>query len=229
MNKKLIKASVAGAAAIALAAGGTTFASWSDFAVDPGNTVGADVLALTVNPSATRQFNDVKLAPGVGRDLAFYVASRNGVTIPKAGLTMTIKNLVGAENGCDSNSEAFAESNGAVSDANGAAPCNSTAGNEGQFIDQATYYVQADKVASAADCGNSASSSRQLNIKLSAAEDKVVDLLADGDSLAGGEGVCVLAHIFMNNNPGNGAVANNASQGDSATFDVRFDLTQLTS
>ena len=31
MNKKLVRGSLAGVAAIALAAGGTTFAAWSDF------------------------------------------------------------------------------------------------------------------------------------------------------------------------------------------------------
>lgn len=227
MNKKLMKASIAGAAALALAAGGSTFAAWSDFQVDAGNSVGADVLALTVNESSTMRFDDVKLAPGEGRDLAFYVASRNGVTVPKAGLTMTIKNLTGAENGCDANSEAYEESGGTISDKNsGAAPCNQ--GGPGQFPDQALYYVQARKASDPSTCSTSALDSRLLNTRLSLANNLPVNLLAAGESLAGGEGVCVLAHVFMPNNVGQyGFAADNKSQGDKATFDVRFDLTQL--
>jgi hypothetical protein len=57
-----------------------------------------------------------------------------------------------------------------------------------------------------------------------------VNLLAPGDALAGGEGVCVLAHVFMPDNKSQyGFEADNKSQGDRATFDVRFDLAQVLS
>lgn len=235
MNKKLAKASVAGVATLALAAGGTTFAAWSDFSIDPGNSVGADVLSLTVNESESMKFDDVKLAPGQTRDIAFYVASRSGETVPAADLTMTIKNLKGQENGCDSNSEAFAESNGSISDkTDDAAPCNANQGEgaapglKGQFADQTLYYVQTRKTNDPSSCNTSSLDfNAQLNKKLSLMNDVPVNLLPAGETLAGGEGVCVLAHVFMPNDQANfGLVADNASQGDSATFDVRFDLTQ---
>jgi hypothetical protein len=230
MNSKLIKASLAGAAVVALAAGGGTFAAWSDFYQGATNTVGADVLALTVNPSATRTFDDVKLAPGQARDYAFYVASRNGVTVPAADITMTIKNLTGHENGCDSNSEASDETAGAITDKTApTAPCNNLSG-AGQFAQQATYYVQADKVSSPADCNGSYATNQVLgNQILSSMNNVPVSLLPAGVHLAGGEGVCVLAHIFMQHDSGDtaGQTVNNASQGDSATFDIRFDLTQI--
>ena len=231
MNSKLVKASLAGAAAIALAAGGGTFASWSDFYTDSGNSVGADILSLTVNPSASKQFDDVKLAPGEARDLAFYVASRSGTTVPEAGLTMTIQNLHGTEDGCDSNSEAFAESNGAISDATvPGAQCNVDAGvlDTGQFPQQALYYVQAKKATDPTTCSTSGLGTRLSNTKLSDAADLPVNLLATGETLAGGEGVCVLAHVFMPNDAGQyGFAADNKSQGDQASFDVRFDLSQI--
>lgn len=230
MNSKLIKGSLAGVAAIALAAGGTTFAAWSDFAVDSGNNVGADVLALTVNESTTRQFDDVVLAPGVGRDLAFYVASRNGTTINDANLTMTLQNLAGTENGCDSNSEAYAESGGTISDKDDAtAPCNDLTSG-GEFTQQALYYVQSKKASNAADCNsNGPMDSRLTNTKLSVANGIAVDLLGASDHpFKQGEGVCVLAHVFMPNNVAQyGFAADNKSQGDQASFDVRFDLTQV--
>jgi alternate signal-mediated exported protein len=230
MNSKLIKASLAGAAALVVAGGGTTFSAWSDFATDTGNKVGADVLALTVNPSASRQFNDVTLAPGEARDLAFYVASRNGVAVPKAGLKMTIQNLVGTENGCDSNSEASDESAGAITDkADLTAPCN-VAGGAGQFLQQAAFYVQADKVTSAAQCNGSYANSTVLSNKVLGSMNNIpVSLLDTGVTLAGGEGVCVLAHVFLPKTAGEvvGVTPTNASQGDKASFDVRFDLSQI--
>src|SRR4051812_30682287 len=179
MNSKLIKAGLAGAAAIALAAGGGTFASWSDFYTDANNTVGADVLALSVNqPNATRQFDDVKLAPGQARDYAFYVASRNGVTVPDADLTMTIKNLTGHENGCDSNSEIADQAPSLCTDTTG----------PGQFPAQAAYYVQADKVSDPSLCNGSYATTQVLGNKILGDMNNVAVDLVPGDSLAGGEG-----------------------------------------
>jgi len=230
MNSKLVKASLAGAAAIALAAGGGTYASWSDFATDTGNHVGADILSLKVDQSTTQQFDDVKLAPGQARDLAFYVASRSGTTVPDANLTMTIQNLHGTEDGCDSNSEAATESNNAILDKTAAnAPCNVNKGvqDTGQFTQQALYYVQAAKIADPTQCSTSNLPTVQSNKQLAQMNNVPVNLLQPTDVLSGGQGVCVLAHVFMPNNVGQyGFAADDASQGDQATFDVRFDLTQ---
>jgi alternate signal-mediated exported protein len=229
MNKKILKGALAGTAVVALAAGGGTWASWSDFQVDSGNSVGADHLSLTVGEPSSKHFDDVQLAPGEARDVAFYVASRDGVTVPTAALTMTLQNLDPSENGCDSNSEAFAESGGAISDkADPAAPCNNTAG-DGQFADQALYYVQATKIADPSTCTTSTPMpTRQSNIKLASANNLAVNLLGAGETLAGGEGVCVLAHVFLPDNVAQyGSAADDKSQGDQATFDVRFDLTQV--
>ena len=228
MKNKLVKASLAGVAVLALAAGGGTFAAWSDFYVSDTAKVGADVLALQVDPSATWTFDDQKLAPGTDRDRAFFVATRIGDTIPAAGLTMTLTALTGDENGCDSNSEAFAESNGTISDKDAPdAPCN-LPDSEGQFSEQTLYYVQAKKASDPSECNTSDLATRQRNTILADMNDVPVNLLGDNESLAGGEGVCVFAHIFMPNNVSQlGSAANNASQGDTATFKVRFDLTQL--
>jgi alternate signal-mediated exported protein len=228
MNNKLVKGSLAGVAALALAAGTTTFASWSDFHVTADNNVGADVLALTVDPAVSVPFDDIKLAPGTRRDMAFYVASRNGTTIPAATLKMTIKDLVGTENGCDSNSEAYTESNGAVSDKTASgAPCSDTTG-PGQFIRQAAYTVQAVKASNPSSCTTSTEMPTvQSYARLSTMRNVAVDLL-DGGTLAGNEGVCVLANIFLPNDSGQvGWTADNASQGDRATFKIRFDLQQV--
>jgi predicted ribosomally synthesized peptide with SipW-like signal peptide len=228
MNKKILKAGLAGTAVVAIAAGGGTWSSWSDFHVDSGNSVGADHLSLQVNESATKKFDNVKLAPGEERDVAFYVASRDGDAVPNATLSLTLENLVPTENGCDSNSEAYAESGGAISDkSDAAAPCNQ--GGPGQFAEQSLFYVQATKMTDPTQCTTSTPmGSKLLNTKLSAAEGVPVDLLGSGITLGPGEGACVLAHVFMPDNASQyGFAADNKSQGDQATFDVRFDLTQV--
>ena len=67
MNKKLIKASVAGAAALALAAGGTTFASWSDFGSISDN-LGGGIMISQACPNAgsgSTALDFDNLAPGM--------------------------------------------------------------------------------------------------------------------------------------------------------------------
>jgi predicted ribosomally synthesized peptide with SipW-like signal peptide len=228
MNKKILKGALAGTAVIALAAGGGTFASWSDFQVDSGNHVGADHLALTVGEPSSAHFDNVQLAPGEARDTSFYVASRTGVAVPDASLTMTLTNLVPTENGCDSNSEAFAESGGTISDSSDLnAPCN-FANRPGQFADQAMYYVQSRVASSPAACTDDSMDTRLGNTILATAAGQVVDLLPAGETLQAGEGVCVDAEVFLPDSIAQyGHAADNKSQGDQATFDIRFDLTQV--
>ncbi|HEX2895924.1 MAG TPA: hypothetical protein VHO29_18110 [Marmoricola sp.] len=225
MNKKILKGALAGTAVVALAAGGGTWASWSDFQVDTGNHVGADHLALTVGEPSNQHFDNVQLAPGEKRDTAFYVASRSGVAVPKANLTMTLKNLVGTENGCDSNSEAFAES-GLLNKDDPNATCNKP--GVGQFISQALFYVQSKVVDSPQQCTNDGMDTRLHNTILTAANNTAVNLLPAGTTLAAGQGVCVDAEVFLPDNVRQfGSAADDRSQGDQATFDLRFDLTQV--
>jgi predicted ribosomally synthesized peptide with SipW-like signal peptide len=228
MNKKILKGALAGTAVVALAAGGGTWASWSDFQIDSGNQVGADHLTLTVGEPSSAHFDNVQLAPGEARDRSFYVASRTGVAVPDATLTMTLTNLVPREDGCDSNSEAYAESNGAISDKSSlSAPCN-YANMPGQFADQALYFVQSKVASSPADCTDDSMDTRLGNTILATAANKVVDLLPAGETLQAGEGVCVDAEVFLPDDvQALGSAADNKSQGDQATFDVRFDLTQV--
>jgi hypothetical protein len=65
------------------------------------------VLALNLGGSGLAGFSNVLMAPGVSSTIErqFVVASRNGVAVPLASLRMQLENLVGTENGCDSNSE----------------------------------------------------------------------------------------------------------------------------
>jgi predicted ribosomally synthesized peptide with SipW-like signal peptide len=211
-NSKKTLVAGAGAGVLALAMfGGGTFAAWSDFQTVTGNTVGADTLRLEIGD--TLKFDDVKLAPGQARDTAVFVASRTGVSTPDAYLTATLQNLVGHENGCDSNSERQEDGD-----------CNDTA-TGGEFTTQALYYVQSKVVDSPEDCDSSNMPTALGNTLLSEAQDVKVPL----GNLAAGEGVCVQAQVFMPDSVGQyGHDADNRSQGDWASFDIRFDLTQIT-
>ena len=85
MNSKLIKASLAGVAAIAVAAGGNTFATFSDQAVVEDNTSGAGILRLNLDDPTTLKFSDIRLAPHDGSEgpynyyeHEFFLASNDG-------------------------------------------------------------------------------------------------------------------------------------------------------
>jgi hypothetical protein len=217
MNNKLLKATIAGAATLAIAASTQTFALWSDHDTLTGSQAGAEELSLTLGEPNTQNFNNMKLAPGVGSDFEFVVTSRTGTTIPTAALSMQLTNLVGKEDGCTStNSEKDVD-----------ADCNDTA-TEGEFLDQARIIVNVSQpttdVANACDSGTHARGNIQSAISLrdlrNATLGTPLDLL-DGDTLAPGEGICVAMGLNMPTS------ANNASQGDSASFDLKFLLDQV--
>ena len=218
MNSKLIKGSIAGVAVVALAAGSTTFAAWSDWDTLTGSNSGADELSLLLGEPNSADFDNLKLAPGQGSDFEFVVASRKGQTITNADLRMQLTNLVGTEDGCTStNSEAEADGN-----------CNDLT-SEGEFLDQARIIVNASQpttdVANACDSGAHPRGNRQGPISLRALRDNSaaspVNLLDPGVFLKPGEGICVAMGLNMPSS------ANNASQGDSASFDLKFLLDQV--
>ena len=215
MNSKLIKGSLAGVAVVALAAGSTTFAAWSDWDSLTGSQSGADQLTLVLGEPNSRNFDDLKLAPGERGDFEFVVASREGETVTAADLRVQLTNLVGTEDGCTStNSEAAVDPN-----------CNDMT-SEGEFIDQARIIVNASQPTT--DLANACSDprgSRQGPISLRALRDNSaaspVNLLDPGVTLGPGEGICVAMGINLP------ASADNATQGDSASFDLKFLLDQV--
>lgn len=217
MNKKIVT-SVAGlAAAAALVAGGGTFASWSDSWTEANaNSVGADHLTLSVSdPNATQEFDLQTMYPGGSADYEFFVTSRDGDAVPAAGLTLSVVDLLGIEDGCTNTTGEAADD----------ADCSDTSSG-GDFVTDTRMTVNTTQVpttdpavcGSAHPVGNRLSGPTSLQ-QLSAASP--LNLLAPGQVLEAGEGICVRMAIALPPD------ADNASQGDSATFKVRFDLTQL--
>ncbi len=171
-----------------------------------------------LNEPNTQNFDNMKLAPGVGNDFEFVVASRTGTTIPTADLKMQLTKLVGSEDGCTStNSEAEVDGN-----------CDNL-NSAGEFIDEARIIVNASQpTTSTGDVCNSAlhpRGGRQSSISLRQLFDNTavtpLKLLPAGTYLAPGEKICVSLGLNMP------ATATNASQGDSASFDLKFLLDQV--
>jgi predicted ribosomally synthesized peptide with SipW-like signal peptide len=231
MNGKLIKLAVAGVAAVALAAGGGTFAAWSDFVDVAGNNAGAGTLSLNVGPNGggDLKFDHVSMAPQqINQEREVYIASNAATSTPNARLFISLTNLVGTEDGCDGNSEIVADP-----------ACANPGGSQGQFITDATLQISSYAVNSPGDCtegyapagkavtaqygGSLLTVEQKTNAPNSAHE-----LTGDGTSFGGtalpvltpGQGICVSMTIGL------AAGVSNASQGDSASWTTHFDLEQ---
>ncbi|WP_170219555.1 SipW-dependent-type signal peptide-containing protein [Nocardioides litoris] len=208
MNKKLTRGALAGVAVVALAAGGGTFAAWSDFNSIDGNQIGADELVLKLEadgkPGAVAPVSKFTLAPGVLNSKQFVVSSRQGDTIPKAGLSVALADLVGTEDGCSGNSEVVVDND-----------CATLVGNPGEFLKEAELRFYSGAPTKAADpCETAKPTAKSEWFKLDAKPQAVL-----GD-LAPGEKMCVMTEILLPKS------ATNASQGDSAAYNLDFTLDQ---
>jgi predicted ribosomally synthesized peptide with SipW-like signal peptide len=224
MNKKILKGALAGTAVIALAAGGGTFAAWSDFSEIAGNQAGAGILELQVNPNAGSdfKFDHVTMAPGgINTQRNVYVASNSGDSTPSGQLFITLKDLVGHEDGCDG--AEFADDSA----------CGN--GGAGQFIDDAYLQVSSYAVNSPGECtqgyapgGKIVTGQHGGSLKWWESQVAPYELTGDGTSIGGvnrsylapGQGLCVSMTLNL------AYGVDNASQGDSADFTTRFDLKQ---
>jgi predicted ribosomally synthesized peptide with SipW-like signal peptide len=227
MNSKLMKASLAGAAAIALAAGGGTFAAWSDFAEVTDNNVGAGTLTLSLpaNGGSDFTFDQVKMAPGgINSERNVYVATNDGTSTPNGKLFLTFKNVKGTEDGCDGNGELADDAN-----------CDDgLSTNEGEFIDDALVQVTSYSTNTPGVCNQSYSPGGHTVTALHGGSltwwkgQPAYELTGNGAAYGGpdmtvlhpGEGLCVSVSIGLAH------AVDNASQGDSADFDMHFDLVQ---
>lgn len=226
MNKKIVKGGLAGIAVVALAAGGGTFASWSDFDVAKDNQAGAGILKLDVSTRDGAGVNiaPFKLAPGQNKYQEFFLASANSENVPVGALSATINNLRDVEDngpGCTTNSEAVAEKPGEVDSTTGLPtnPLNSC-GMTGELSSQMRAQIlYSDPMAGASYCQNTGIYSHNIGTKTLAQQ------AAAGASTLGevkaGEGICVRVEMSLPKE------ATNAVQGDQVAFDYRFDLTQV--
>jgi predicted ribosomally synthesized peptide with SipW-like signal peptide len=224
MNKKILKGALAGTAVVAIAAGGGTWASWSDFAQTGPDQAGAGHLILNVGDGLLTQEN-MTLAPGMEKSVDFYIASNDGDSVPNGKLSLTMKDLVNHEDGCTAKSEAVAEGiNPLVPGYNPSANCgdNSPGNNNGEFGAQARIEIIQYGPSSNGQCSSVAPLTGIPNhvVKNFGYINSTVNNMYPVVDLAPGEATCVRLLVQMPTD------ANNASQGDSASWNVRWDLEQ---
>ncbi len=240
MNHKILKASLAGGAFIALVAGGTTFAAFSDFGSINNNTVGAGFLKLDLNAgtgSVPLDFGN--LAPNnIHSQRTIWVASNDGNSVPPANLTLTFQHLKEIPGPCNTSmGKAVAEqsiNNGCADPTTG----NPTVGVLSKVLNfQVAYYpsITDPQTCQSYLSGhypayNSIFADAPGDMTTSAAGAGTPHVLYQQGSttaplvLLPGQGVCIGIDTYWGSNQG--LVPDNAAQGDSLTFDARFDLTQ---
>lgn len=225
MNKKLVRGSLAGVAVIALAAGGGTFASWSDFGVSTDNGAGAGVMSLNVSnrDGAGSTVAPFRLAPGQNKAQEFFLAGASADNVPVGTLSAKIQNLRDIEDGgpgCTTNSEALAEEPTHV-DAAGL-PTNKAndCGSIGELSSQLkTQILFSDPVANASSCPNTGIYTHSIGTGNTLAQQVAAGSSSLG-TLSAGQGVCVRFELSLP------ITATNAVQGDDVAYDYRFDLVQ---
>jgi predicted ribosomally synthesized peptide with SipW-like signal peptide len=245
MNSKLVKASLAGVAAIALAAGGSTYAAFSDFGDIQGNTIGAGFLKLDLRANGTGSNTPIswgQLAPNnLHTQRMVWVASNDGQSVPSATLSVTFKNLVDTAAPCTTSLGKAAADPGCSVDSSDNISGTPTQGLLSRVLNVQTQYYPT--IADPATCEHNTDfpagavsifpshhpgdlhdyANQTFTLKTSSASNAPNLLLAPG------HGVCIGIDTYWGG--GNDAVAwggpvDNAAQGDSLKFDMHFDLTQ---
>jgi predicted ribosomally synthesized peptide with SipW-like signal peptide len=236
MNSKLVKASLAGAAAIALAAGGGTFAAWSDFNVWDGNQSGAGTLTLSTNTPDSQTFHVGNLTPGQVWENETYLLSNQSDSTPNGKLYISLQNLVGQEDGCQGNSEVVDDNDCATTNA-GEFPADAKVFIKTKSSDEATCGVQPtgsdapggfEKAIYGGGLdllGASPATEKSLSDMATAGQIQLIrpgtpTVTFDPSIFKPGEGVCAAIYIYLPQ------TVSNEVQGDQATFDLRADLEQ---
>jgi predicted ribosomally synthesized peptide with SipW-like signal peptide len=241
MNNKLVKATLAGVAALALAAGGTTWSAFSDSGDINNNSVGAGFLKLNLNEDGTAAapISWGRLAPGMVNVRTVWLASNDGQSVPKAHLKAKFYNLQDQENGCSSSSERTADPNN----------CDANAPGSGELSHilnfQTSYYPSLTPSQCAQYPTNPPGDSNGYNAFFPSNQGDLYNAASGAGHtytlneldttnplvLDPGEGICVGFQAYWPHDPSNQVSApynnDDVAQGDSFSFDVKFILEQV--
>ena len=226
---KLVGGAAAGLLALGMIGGGT-FAAWSDWETIGGNEISSGILALDLtgqDGGTLKSINFGSLMPGGVSESAVFVASSDAASVPDGLLSMTVQNLKQVEDGCsNANSEAAV-------DPECLAGASDTTGDLAKVLNvQASYWA----APSALECGNYASADHAVakGIWVSGVGNFTgkQDVKFPITELAPGQGVCVFFGYYWDfgtlpSATDTPATQDNAAQGDSLEFDLRFDLEQV--
>lgn len=221
-TKKLAAGASAGVLALALLGGGT-FALWSDFDTVEGNQLSTGALVIELGDRTPLSFGN--LAPGENKATDLYVANRsdNTAALQNARLTGTMLGLAGTEDGCTStNSEILDDPD-----------CDDTTSG-GELTEDLRIQFASKPATSAGACPGGGYGNFEQGTIQSVFDGGAFNL----GELDPGQGICVRLEAGLpGGGPGGddndgidfagGADTDNASQGDSLTFDLQFDLTQV--
>jgi hypothetical protein len=237
MNRKTLWVGIgAGALAVAGLANAGTFAAWSDFNVQ-SETVEAGHLSLDVGTSYQVGTDPLHLAPGINSYRAFYIASNDGDSVPDGNLSVTLKNLSDAENGCENNGEADAEDPARVAHAGAdaldtdgviaGARCVTETDGGGELSQLASLQWRwTEPLPAATDCDAiPVLAANYPNAAPSGAIAGLNNYTQAIEKVEPGQGLCVVMSINTFDHPSR-PYHMNAMQGDALDFDVRFDLVQ---
>jgi len=248
MNRRLVMGCVAGLAALAIADGGSTYAAFSDFGDITGNSAAAGMLKLSLGPDGTGilPLDYPKLAPGSNTERTIWFRN-DGQSTPDANLSVTFGNLVDTPADCSvSLGKAQGESASGISGCTitgNAATGTPAQGNLSRVLSFQGYYYPSITTPEACAALQTADNRSEptafftsgLGNLHTAASTSTRFLLHSASStplvLHPGEGGCVSISAGWESNPGTTGTpdtpVDNAAQGDSLTFVVRFDLTQV--
>jgi predicted ribosomally synthesized peptide with SipW-like signal peptide len=218
MNKKIVRGSLAGVAVIALAAGGGTFASFSDWNSIGDNSVQSGILKLNLNNqngSAAAPLDFGHFNPGHSFVQNVWVASSDSASVPNAQLSMKVENLRDFENGCGStNSEQSVDPT-----------CASSNDGDGTLGGELSPLLGTDiyawKPATPGVCSNFPGTATTTSVWHSTVLKSTENISKPIGVLSGGEGYCVRIEQYLPADTGNNV------QSDGVKFDLRFDLVQL--
>jgi len=225
MNRKLVLAAIGGIAAIGLVAGGSTYSAWSDFQQVNNNKTDAGHLVLNLNGSGTiSNVGATAIAPGQSRTIDQYLTSADLAGVPSAALSVTFKDMVDQENRCSSNSERAMDPN-----------CDAV-GDPGEFSSQAYVRIRYSDpqtgivLAANGDCNPTGGYTHSYGYSPVSNNDTTVYPTLGGvqaqspiqlGTLSAGQGICIRYDIGLP------PTATNVTQGDSAIWNMQYDLAQV--
>ena len=213
-KKKLTAGAVAGIAALALIGGGT-FALWSDFETFTDNEASAGKLDLVVGNGPVNSVGK-PLAPGEKYDYEYFLGSADLQGVPSAKLALAVTNVQDFENGCSGGEGK-----------NGVDTSCADPGDGGEFSQASNMRIRWTNPipnATAAMCKYDPALAFPNGNQVLATAPSISTVAGSTPinlgNLTKGQGVCVRVDVAL---PG---TADNSTQGDSATYDLKFDLTQ---
>lgn len=241
MDRRLLRGGLAAVAALALGIGGSTLSAFDDFTDVPGNHIGAGILRLDLDAqgSDSTTLSVDGLVPGGTVQQLMWIATNDARSAPAGTLSVTLLDLADTPAACNASrgkalGEIVSDVPGCVvtADAESGTPAQ---GNLSRVLDVGLSYdpAAADPAACTATTPVELPVTGRGNLRALAAGTGTTVVLSDAAGalvVPPGRAVCVALDVSwpdLNTAPDREHPTDNAAQGDSLSFGLRFDLTQV--